>query len=255
MTVEFEGVTAGYGDEPVVEDVSLSIGDGELVGFLGPNGVGKSTLLKTVVGLLAPASGTVRVGESAVDDLSRRDLARRVGYVPQSESPTAPTTVFETVLMGRKPYLSWRASTSDHAVVERVLTTLDLDDLAMRDVGSLSGGQRQKVVIARALAQEPDVLVLDEPTSDLDIRHEVDVLDVVCDRVTDGLSGVVAMHDLNLAARFCDRLVLFADHGVYATGPPEILSETSVRDVYGVDATVHHDGDGVTVVPKSGTGR
>ncbi|MDG5778379.1 ABC transporter ATP-binding protein, partial [Haloarculaceae archaeon H-GB1-1] len=175
MTVEFEGVTAGYGDEPVVEDVSLSIGDGELVGFLGPNGVGKSTLLKTVVGLLAPASGTVRVGESAVDDLSRRDLARRVGYVPQSESPTAPTTVFETVLMGRKPYLSWRASTSDHAVVKRVLTTLDLDDLAMRDVGSLSGGQRQKVVIARALAQEPDVLVLDEPTSDLDIRHEVDV--------------------------------------------------------------------------------
>jgi iron complex transport system ATP-binding protein len=255
VTVAFEAVTAGYGDTPVVEDVSLSVADGELVGFLGPNGVGKSTLLKTVAGLLTPWSGTVRVGGDAVGDLSRRDLARRVGYVPQSESPTAPMSVFETVLMGRKPYLSWRASPSDHEVVERVLTTLDLADLAMRDVGQLSGGQRQKVVIARALAQEPSVLVLDEPTSDLDIRHEVEVLDVVRERVADGLSGVVAMHDLNLAARFCDRLVLFADDGVYASGPPDVLTEESVRDVYGVDATVHHDGEGVTVVPKSGTGR
>jgi iron complex transport system ATP-binding protein len=119
----------------------------------------------------------------------------------------------------------------------------------MRDVNELSGGQRQKVVIARALAQEPGVLVLDEPTSDLDIRHEEDVLSVVRDRADAGMTALMAMHDLTLAARFCDRLVLFSDDGVYAVGTPEILTEQSVREVYGIDATVRRDEDGVSIVP------
>lgn len=249
MTVSFDSVAVGYGGDAIVADVSLSVTPGELVGLLGPNGVGKTTLLKTVPGLLAPQSGTVTVDGDDVQSLSGQELARRVGYVPQAESSGTPMTVFETVLMGRKPYLSWRASPEDHDVVDRVLATLGLSELAMRDVNELSGGQRQKVVIARALAQEPRTLVLDEPTSDLDIRHEVDVLGVVRDRVDDGMTAVMAMHDLTLAARFCDRLVLFSDGGVYATGPPDILTEDAVRDVYGIEATVRRDADGVSVVP------
>jgi iron complex transport system ATP-binding protein len=250
VTVEFDAVSVGYGGEPVLEDVSLSVSPGELVGFLGPNGVGKTTLLKAVPGLLAPLAGAVTVDGADVQSLSGRELARRVGYVPQAESSGTPMTVFETVLMGRKPYLSWRASPEDHDVVDRVLATLGLSELAMRDVNELSGGQRQKVVIARALAQEPGVLVLDEPTSDLDIRHEVEVLGVVRDRADAGTTAVMAMHDLTLAARFCDRLVLFSDDGVYAVGPPEVLTEEAVRDVYGIDATVRRDADGVSVVPN-----
>jgi iron complex transport system ATP-binding protein len=249
VTVTFEEVTVGYGSEPVLDSVSLEVRPGELVGFLGPNGVGKTTLLKTIPRLLAPDSGVVRIDGERIEARSRREIARQVGYVPQAETPQAPMSVFETVLMGRKPYLSWRASPDDHDVVERILETLDLTELGMRDVNELSGGQQQKVVIARALAQEPTVLVLDEPTSDLDIRHEVEVLEVVRERVHDGMSAVMAMHDLNLAARFCDRLVLFSDGGVYAIGPPTILTEESVGDVYGIEAEIHTENDRITVVP------
>jgi iron complex transport system ATP-binding protein len=250
VTVAFDGVAVGYGSETIVSDVSFDVADGEVVGLLGPNGVGKTTLLKTVPRLVDPAAGLVTVDGDDVTALSRRELARRVGYVSQTETPSNPATVFETVLMGRKPYLSWRASESDTAVVEKVLARLDLSDLAMRDVRKLSGGQQQKVVLARALAQEPSALVLDEPTSDLDVRHEVEVLETLRERVSEGVSALLAMHDLNLAARFCDRLVLLADGGVHAVGGPEVLTPATVETVYGIEADVHHGDGGVTVVPR-----
>jgi iron complex transport system ATP-binding protein len=250
VTVSFDGVAVGYGGEPVVSDVTFAVESGEVVGLLGPNGVGKTTLLKTLPRLVTPTAGTVAVEGDDVSDLSRAALSRRVGYVSQTETPSNPATVFETVLMGRRPYLSWRASESDTAVVEDVLARLDLTDLAMRDVRELSGGQQQKVVLARALAQQPSVLVLDEPTSDLDVRHEVDVLETLRERIEEGVTALLAMHDLTLAARFCDRLVLLTDGGVYDAGGSETLTEAAVREVYGIDAEIHDHGDGVTVVPR-----
>ena len=249
--IRFDGVTVDYGDGPVVEDVAVAVEAGEVVCLLGPNGAGKSTLLQAALRLVEPDAGTVAVGGDAVTDLDRRELARRVGYVPQAESQRTPATVFEAVLMGRRPYVAWRASEADRAVVARTLAALDLADLATRDVRTLSGGQRRKVLVARALAQEPDALVLDEPTSDLDVRHELELLEVVREAAAAGRAALLAMHDLTLAARVADRLVLLRDGGVYDAGAPgDVLTREAVRDVYGVDAEVRRDGTGVSVVPQ-----
>jgi iron complex transport system ATP-binding protein len=248
--IEFDGVSAGYGDDPVVSEVSFAVERGEIVGLLGPNGVGKSTLLKCAVGLLDPLDGEVRVAGTATTDFARADLARRVGYVPQSESTTFPRTVFQTVLMGRKPHFGARPGERDRAVAAAVLDRLGVADIATRDVASLSGGQRQKVVLARALAQEPRALVLDEPTSNLDVRHELETLSLLRAEAPAGLAVVHAMHDLTLAARYSDRLVLLSDGGVYARGGPEVLTADAVADVYGIDVAVHETPDGLAIVPN-----
>lgn len=248
--VEVENVSAGYDGEAVVEDVSFEVRPGEVVGLLGPNGVGKSTLLKCVVGVVDPLAGQVRVAGDPMTDLDREEHARRVGYVPQTESETYPMSVFDAVMMGRKPYFDWRPSERDRAVVAGVIDHLDIADLSMRDVGSLSGGQRQKVVLARALAQEPLGLALDEPTSNLDVRHELESLSLLRDAADQGLAVLHAMHDLSLAARYSDRLVLLDDGGVYAQGSPDVLTAEAIEEVYGIAVSVHDTEDGIAIVPQ-----
>ena len=253
-TLSFDGVSAGYDGEPVVEDVSFAVDRGEVVGLLGPNGVGKTTLLNCAVGLLDPLAGDVRVGDRSVASFDRDELARTVGYVPQSESTTFPRSVFQTVLMGRKPHFGTRPGERDRAVVATLLDRLDLAELAMRDVASLSGGQRQKVMLARVLAQEPRALVLDEPTSDLDVRHELEALSLLRAEAPNGLAVVHAMHDLTLASRYSDRLVLLGEGGVYAQGPPESLSAEMLSTVYGVEISIHDTEDGPIIVPTGPLG-
>lgn len=247
--IGYEGVSVGYDGEPVVEDVSFGVSRGEIVGLLGPNGVGKSTLLKAAVGLLDPIEGRIRIGDRQGSALDRSELAREVGYVPQQESTAFPRTVFQTVLMGRKPHFGTRPGTRDRAVVATLLDRLDIGDLAMRDVNSLSGGQRQKVILARALAQEPRALVLDEPTSNLDIRHELEVLSLLREEAPNGLGVLHAMHDLTLAARYSDRVVLLSEDGVYAQGSPDVLTAEAVSEVYDIEVRVHETPDGPAIVP------
>jgi iron complex transport system ATP-binding protein len=235
--IELDAVTAGY-DDPVVSDVSFAVERGELVALLGPNGVGKSTLLRTVLGLRDPLSGTVTLDGEDVATLERTDVARRLGYVPQSESGGLPSTVFETVLTGRKPHTSWRPTAEDREVVGEVLTEVGIDDLAMRPLTDLSGGQRQQVRLARALAQQPAALVLDEPTSSLDLRHQFDVLDHVARLADEGLAVLFALHDLELATRYADRLVFLADGEVAAAGGPEVVTSDLVAEVYDIRARV-----------------
>lgn len=235
--IELDAVTAGY-DDPVVSDVSFAVERGELVALLGPNGVGKSTLLRTVLGLRDPLSGTVTLDGEDVTTLERTAVARRLGYVPQSESGGLPSTVFETVLTGRKPHTSWRPTEEDRAVVGEVLTQVGIDDLAMRPLTDLSGGQRQQVRLARALAQQPAALVLDEPTSSLDLRHQFDVLDHVARLAAEGLAVLFALHDLELATRYADRLVFLADGEIAAVGGPEVVTSDLVAEVYDIRARV-----------------
>ena len=247
MMLTVEGVTFGYRSAPVLQDVSFTVQPGEFLAVLGNNGAGKSTLLRCITRIVRPQTGTVLLGEDDVHLMSGTERARRIGHVPQ-RAEASHMTVYDTVLVGRTPHITWSASHRDHHVVEDVLAELGLEHLAMRPIDELSGGELQKIVIARALAQEPRLLLLDEPTSSLDLRNQLDVLDTV-KRVTSaqGVAVIAVMHDLNLALRFADAFLLLSDGRVHACGGPEVVTPESIAEVYGVPVALA-EVDGVRVI-------
>lgn len=240
LTLSVRNLCFSYGSAAVLRNISFDVPEGRIVALIGPNGSGKSTLLKCLNTFLPPQSGSVLLHGHDLRSLDIKEISKSIGYVPQSVSEVFPFPVFDVVLMGRRPHISWRVGKRDIAVVRKVVEVMGLLEVLPRYFDELSGGEKQKVAIARALAQEPAVLLLDEPTSNLDIRHQLEVMMLVR-RLTEegGLSAVMAMHDLDLAARFCDSLVMLKDRSVYRKGKPEaVLSADSVRDVYGVHAEV-----------------
>ena len=257
MKLRVWGVEFWYPARPVLRGVSLEAGEGEALGLVGPNGSGKTTLLRCINRVLSPQAGTVLIAGDDLGGLGTRALARRVGYVPQAVPPGFPTTVFEAVLLGRRPYVTWGITPRDQEVVAEVLALLGLEEFCARDFNTLSGGERQKVLIARALAQEPEVLLLDEPTSNLDLRHQLEVLEMVRDVVRkQEMAAVISIHDLNLAARFCDRLVVLHRGRIHAAGEPrEVLTPEIVREVYGVEAVVRLEAGVPHVIPLAPRGR
>ncbi len=241
--LEAQGLTAWYRkDRVVLRDVTLSVAAGEVVALAGPNGVGKSTLLKTLLGLMRPKCGEIRVGGRLLAKLSPRERALAMAYAPQAAATAFPTCVFDAVLLGRRAHLGWRASPRDWQIVEQCLDRLGLTELAMHDVGCLSGGQRQKVVLARALVQDARFLLLDEPTSNLDLRCQLECLDVVQKAAhVEGRGVLVALHDLNLVSRYADRVVLLHLGSIVADGSPhQVLDRQAIRLVYGVDVAITH---------------
>lgn len=238
--ITIKDLTFSYGNHKILDQISLSVNDSEMLSLVGPNGSGKTTLIKCIDRILKPSSGTILLDGKDIDRLSRQEIARAIGYVPQSSSSPLSTTVFDTVLMGRRPHIGWRVSDKDLDKVAEVLGMLHLDDLAMRDFGQLSGGQKQKILIARALAQEPSVLLLDEPTSNLDIRHQLEVMEILSSLVKKSrISAVMAIHDLNLAAGFSDRLAMLHNGKIYADGHPDaLLNADNMRSIFGVEAAV-----------------
>ncbi|KTS09612.1 iron dicitrate ABC transporter ATP-binding protein [Microbacterium testaceum] len=249
MTVErslvAEGVTLGYGDRTIVDTLDLRIPPGRVTTIVGANACGKSTLLKAMARLLTPSAGQVLLDGKAIHRQPTKQVARVLGLLPQS--PIAPDgiAVSDLVSRGRHPHqgaLS-RWTSADDAAVARALEATDTAHLADRSVDELSGGQRQRVWIAMALAQETDVLLLDEPTTFLDISHQIDVLDLLTDLNRErGTTVAMVLHDLNLAARYADHLVAMAQGRVVAAGDPaEVLTETIVREVFGLDSRVVPD--------------
>ncbi len=245
-------VTVSYGARTVVDAVSLDLGDGEWLSVIGPNGAGKSTLLAAAVGLVAHGGQVLVDGDPAC---RRRELARRIAYVPQNPERPAGMRVFDYVLLGRTPHLSFLGveSSYDLDVAAEALALLDLSELAHRDVASLSGGEAQRVVLARAVAQGAPVLLLDEPTTALDIGRQQDVLALIDDlRRARSLTVLTTMHDLTLAGQFADRFVLLDEGRVVAEGSaPDVLTPELIRRHYRADVRVVEEEDGtLTVVPR-----
>ena len=256
VKLRIRGVEFHYPARPVLRGISLEVRGGEALGLVGPNGAGKTTLLRCINRVLRPRRGTILVGKDEVGKLSPRVLARKVGYVPQASPHGFPATVFEVVLLGRRPYVSWAVSPRDREVVAEVLTLLGLEKFCNRDFNELSGGERQKVLIARALAQEPEVLLLDEPTSNLDLRHQLEVLGLVRSIVKEkGMAAVMAIHDLNLAARFSDKLAFLHRGRIHDVGEPaEVLTQENIRSVYGVEALISEDSGIPYIIPLAPIG-
>jgi iron complex transport system ATP-binding protein len=235
--VEARAVSFAYGTRPALDEVSFAARAGEFVGLLGPNGAGKSTLVRLVAGLLAPSSGAVRLAGLDPHSAPRRAVARVCALVPQEPRIAWPFTVREAVMMGRAPHQGLLALPDrfDRGAVEGALEACDLAHLATRRLDALSGGERRRVFFARALAQEPRVLLLDEPTAFLDLAHQVAAMRMAQVAARGGLSVVAVLHDLNLAAAACDRLVVLAGGRVVAEGPPaEVLTADRVREVWSV---------------------
>lgn len=231
-----------YGGRPVLRDLSLRLLPGEVVGLLGPNGAGKSTLLRCIGGTLRPAGGEVWLAGRRVATLSRRALAQRVATVPQAPVLPEAFTVAEFVLLGRTPHLRalQAEGPADFAAARRALVAANCLDLAERRLGGLSGGERQRAVLAKALAQEPELLLLDEPTAHLDLRHQQELL-VTLLRLNEeaGLTVLAVFHDLNLAAAACARLVLLHEGRLIADGPPAaVVTPALLKQVYDLDAQV-----------------
>ena len=242
--IRVEDLTVSLGGTHVLDDVSMAVDDGEFVGLVGPNGAGKTTLLRCLSGVLSPDDGVVTVDGDAVGSLGAREASRRIAVVPQDTQLAFDFSVRDVVAMGRTPHRGRfdRASSEDHDVVDRAMDRTEVAQFAEKAITAVSGGERQRVVLARALAQEAPVLLLDEPTASLDVNHQVRTLDLVADLVDDGRTAVAAIHDLSLAARYCDRLVLLADGGVVAAGPPErVLERATVADAFDADAAVVDD--------------
>ncbi len=251
MKLTVEGIDFSYEkNQKVLEDIELSLNRKEVLGVVGPNGSGKSTLLKCLNGILNSQNGDILIKGENLDNLNRRDIAKKIGYVPQRSNESFPSTVFDTILMGRKPYIGLKPSSEDLDIVTKVIKMLGLEKFSMKNTNELSGGQRQKVLIGRALAQEPEILLLDEPTSDLDLKHQLEVLNVVERQVKEGISAIIAIHDLNLAERYSDRIVMLREGEVYASGGTEIFSRKNIESVYDVKVSLKDHFGRSLVVPE-----
>lgn len=246
MKLAITDLSFGYNGKATIEDVFLEVERGAVVSLVGPNGAGKSTLIKCIDRILRPQRGTVLVDGKAASLMGSKDFSRMMGYVPQSTKEIFPYTVFDIVLMGRRPHIGWRVTGGDVKVVAKTLKFMGIEQFASRYFDELSGGEKQKIAMARAIVQEPEILLLDEPTSNLDIKHQLEVMRTVRLLVEKGrISAIMAMHDLNLASRFSDKIVMLKDGRVFEMGRPEsVLIPENIEKVYGVRAEVIKDSTG-----------
>ena len=242
--VDAHGVSFSVEAKTLLDRVDMRAERGQFVGLIGPNGAGKSTLLRTLSGVIRHQEGAVWLEGADLSAMPARDVAAMLALVPQIAPYTQGFTAFELVLMGRYPHLGrfQVEGQADDRIAREAMRLTETDQFEQRTLETLSGGERQRVFLARALAQQPRILLLDEPTSNLDILHQLTILGLVRRLVDDGLTAIAAIHDLNLAARYCDRLVLISNGAVVTEGPPEeVLTPETIESAFGVRSAVYRD--------------
>jgi len=255
VNIRVEELAVRLGRHAAVSDVTIDLMPGQLVGIIGPNGAGKSTLIRAMLGLVKPASGGVWIDGASMASLSRRELARRIAYLPQGQTLHWPLLVERLAALGRMPHLGplSRLSADDEALVDAALARADVLHLKGRIATELSGGERARVLLARALAVGAPALIADEPLAALDPGHQIDVMDLLKAEARAGSLVLTVLHDLGMAARYCDRLLLMDKGRLVADGAPmEGLTEQSLAQVYGISACIDPDGDWPLILP---TGR
>lgn len=247
--LKVDSISFAYDGRPVLKDVSFKLTEGELTSLLGVNGSGKTTLLKVISNLIKPIKGCVTINDRSIDSL--QDLAKVIAYIPQKTNAIA-CSVFDAVLMGRRPHIGIEATRRDYKVVEDLIGLLHLEELAFKLTTELSGGELQKVTIARALAQEPKILLLDEPISHLDIKNQLEVMGLIKTITLDmQIVTLSVLHDLNIALRFSDRFVMLKDGRVYAEGYQDTVTEDTIEEVFGVRCKISSVEGFKIVIPYS----
>ncbi|OGQ13727.1 MAG: hypothetical protein A2026_02495 [Deltaproteobacteria bacterium RBG_19FT_COMBO_46_12] len=240
--IEVHSVSFRYHEDWVLQDVSFRVEKGEFVGVIGPNGSGKTTLLKILYRLLSPQKGEILFELVPMKKMDRADIAKRIAVVAQETHLLFPFSVLETVMMGRSPHLGHLMfeSEKDLEITKKAMEWTKMLPFSERSMDELSGGERKRVFIARALAQEPEVILLDEPTANLDIHHQMDFLDLILTLNRErGLTIVMASHDMNIASEFCDRLILLQGGGIYKAGTPdEVITQENIEKVYGCEVWI-----------------
>ena len=236
--IELQHLSYAYGKHQVLKDISFTAQPGDCVGILGNNGAGKSTLITCLNKIRKPNSGSVLVDGANVFQMSRQETARTIAYVAQ-KNEMSQTTVYDAVLLGRKPYMKWGLVKADYDLCDEMLERIGMADFKLRYINELSGGEAQKVMLARAFVQQPKILLLDEPTSNLDPRNQYEMMKLVREMAQEhGITVLVVIHDLNLALRYCNRFLFVKDGLVYDYGDQSIITQQSLRDVYGIDASI-----------------
>lgn len=240
MRITVSDLEQGYGDRTVIHDVDFEAVTGEVMTVLGPNGSGKSTLIKTLCNIMRPRNGEVLIDGADIRGIDKKEFAKMVAYVPQSAVSFGYNSVYETVLAGRRPYIDWSYSRTDISIAAEAMRMMHVESLHDSILSDLSGGQKQRVHIARALAQNSDFFVLDEPTSSLDLKHQLDTMGIMNHLCrTQGKGAIVALHDLDLALNYSDSVVVLADSTVYSKGTvDQVIDEEMIHDVYGVRADI-----------------
>ncbi|HPY59893.1 MAG TPA: ABC transporter ATP-binding protein [Methanospirillum sp.] len=238
-----------YRNHEVLHDIAFNVSHGEIVAILGPNGVGKTTLLKCLNKILKTKTGNIYLDGTEIRRLDTLEIARRAGYVPQRVE-TGRLTAFDAVLLGRRPHISWDISDNDLRIVDAIFSRLSMNHLRLSYIDEMSGGELQKIAIARALVQEPRILLLDEPTSSLDLKNQVEILSTIVDIVREhGIAAVMTLHDLNQALRFADRFIFLKDGNIHFHGDFDTVTPDIIEDVYGLPVMMGMVGGVRCIVP------
>lgn len=251
MNLQVNDISFSYRNGfPALKNISFHNRAGDLLAIVGQNGSGKSTLLKCINRILKIEAGSIRLGDTPLSLFSPGQLARIIAYIPQAEEYVTDLSIFDTVLLGRKPHIRHTPAPHDLETVSGLLTRLELESVAMRSLTTLSGGQRQRVFIARALAQQPEILLLDEPIANLDINHQMKVMQLLQQLAADGMNIILTIHDINMAARFCNKVLMLKQGELFASGRQSAYTPENIQNLYDIRVDIVQHNDHICIIPR-----